>query len=132
MISLLLQRDDYTSKGIFGKLYVEETEFLCYTLEHAYLYSGEYLPKVPKGIYTCKRGIHQLKSGGPFETFEVTKVPGRWGILFHVGNYNEDSSGCILVGVDRTSRDFLTGSRTAFMSFMVRLKNVDSFLLTIE
>ncbi len=49
---------------------------------------------IPAGVYTCRLLDHP-KHG---ECWEVCDVPGRTGILFHVGNDADDSDGCLLVG----------------------------------
>ena len=107
------------------------------TLEHAYAApDGAWRPKIPPGVYRCVRGSHRLHSGPAFDTFEVTGVAGHRGILFHVGNFNSDSEGCVLCGqkeaVDpNTGQTMITGSRVAFAAFMQRLEGEDEFTLTV-
>lgn len=60
-----------------------------FTLEHPTL-------KIPAGVYTCK----PYSSDKFKDVFEVTNVPGRTAILFHVGNFSEDTEGCILLGLE--------------------------------
>ena len=70
----------------------------------------------------------------PFETFEVMGVPKCTGILFHVGNYNHDSEGCILVGENlgvANGKLMLTRSRLAFQRFMRELSSVKEFTLVV-
>ncbi len=123
-----ISTNDCKAEGIFGVLMVGSTEFAC--LEHAYPQpDGGYKPKLQPGTYVCVRGQHRLDSG-PIETFEITGVPGHSGILFHYGNYNRDSNGCVLVGKEREG-DMITLSRTAFQNFMDLLKGVDSFNLIV-
>jgi len=50
---------------------------------------------IPADLYVCKR---QWFNKGGYETFEITNVPGRSDILFHAGNTEEASLGCVLVG----------------------------------
>lgn len=133
---LVLERTDFKWTGIFGRLKTEEGEEIAKTLEHSYpsknpLYlEPEFLPKVPSGTFNCVRGIHELAFMKPFETFEVTNVPGRRGILFHVGNENKDSSGCILVG-EQIENERLLRSVKTFVKFMDRLKGIDEFSLLV-
>ena len=44
-------------------------------------------------------------------------VPARNGIMFHAGNYPQESLGCILVGEDIAFDSMLTNSRKAFDKF---------------
>lgn len=137
-MSLKLIRKKYLSCGIFGELIFEKNNFNLITLEHSYpvLAEGEintssFAPKLPIGTYLCIRGKHQLDhSKVPFETFEVTKVPNHSGILFHVGNWNKNSDGCILVGLF-PGPDCILRSHDAFEFLMLYMKGVDSFNLTV-
>lgn len=122
MKEITLIRKSFTNNGVFGELVLEKHTF--FTLERSYLNkSNKIFTKVKDGVYTCKKGIHRLKAEGPdFETFEIKGVKGHWGILFHVGNYNEDSDGCVLIGLGMGSRmngdKMITSSKQAFKKFM--------------
>lgn len=134
-MTLTLQRDRYGDFGIFGQLLTPEGTFIAYTLEHSY--SG--VPKIAPGTYTCVRGEHILAHmTEDFATFEITQVPDFQGkavsgILFHWGNYNDDSEGCILLGLG-IETEMITNSREAFRQFMSQIipLNCDTFTLTIK
>lgn len=127
-MDLVLTRQKYGSDGIFGELTDYRDNFVCHTLEHAYQIKKSpgvitYKPKIPGGKWTCLRGQHKLAhSEQPFSTFEVTEIDGHSGIVFHAGNYNKDSDGCILLGTgimkDPTGGSMLINSRVAFSKFM--------------
>lgn len=127
-----LTRHDYRHDGIFGILYDAEDDRIAATIEHSY----DLAPKLPAGTYTCVRGKHRLHGmTQDFETFEVMGVPGHTGILFHWGNYNHDTEGCILLGRVVTASPIgwmITSSRDTFERFMVDLDGIDSFQLTVE
>lgn len=142
-MKFLLKRGDYERTGIFGVLSSDDlpeivdvpSAFICQTLEHAYPVETPvgYAPKVPLGVYTCVRGIHQLeKMTHSFETFQVMNVPGHTNILFHSGNVNADSAGCILLGLKNDNDKEILESRIAFQLFMSRLEGQNSFELTVE
>ena len=95
---LILQRQLKGADGIFGGLNDEDDNQVAVTLERAYMTGGQWTPKIPAGVYTCVRGSHALKNGGMFETFEVKGVKDHSGLLFHPGNFDSDSEGCILLG----------------------------------
>lgn len=140
-MNLVLFRYEQTENGIFGVLKNAEKGLTLQTLEHAYKeYDHPMQPnspfswdaKTPKGTYVCKRGLHRLASmTEEFETFEVTGVPDHTGILFHIGNYNSDSNGCILLGASRFGT-MLKDSRVAFAHFLEATKDVNEFNLRIE
>lgn len=133
-MNLTLSRTHFDKDGIFGILTDEIGFTLALTLEHSY----DLLPKLPNGEYVCQRGPHRLHGmTSDFETFEVKNVPGHSGILFHWGNYNKDSDGCVLLGSSRTPLDLvgtpmILNSRKAFAEFMSVLKGIDSFTLTVR
>lgn len=131
-MNLRLERTRTTPEGVFGRLSTEDGRLIAYTLEHAFgpFPEAGYFAKVPKGIYRCVRGTHKLHDGIPFETFEVLKVPGATGILFHVGNYNKDSEGCILLG-EAEQEDSITHSRAAFEKFMQLQAQTNEFFLEV-
>ena len=79
--------------GTFGVLIHENLPFAV-TLEREWLDNKQNISCIPAGTYTCQR-IYSMKFG---ETFEVTNVPNRTHILFHKGNLDDDSHGCILIG----------------------------------
>lgn len=131
---MILKRDSYLASGIFGVLQNDMNDFLCETLEHAFPNDAQngWLPIIPPGVYTCVRGMHHLKNKiDMFETFEITGVAGHTGLLFHPGNINADSHGCVLVGTDRQMSTIIN-SRVAFQALMNRLTGLDSFKLTVE
>ena len=128
-MKLSLKRIKYDENGIFGELHSESGSKLAVTLEHSY----ECKPKLPNGSYICQRGIHRLAShlDQPFVTFEIMNVPGHTGILFHPGNTNDNSEGCVLLGAE-IQENSITKSRVTFDNFMDLLEGEDQFELTVE
>lgn len=136
-MTFTLTRTNRVATGIFGTLQSTQVIFACKTLEHAYPDADKpslHLPKLPEGTYTCVRGTHTVGHENPitFETFEVTNVPGHTGILFHSGNFNADSEGCILLGEEQDGLLGISNSRVAFQEFMTFLTGLDSFELVVE
>lgn len=137
-MNLRLRRTHHIAAGVFGELFDESGHLVCYTLEHSYESSdlgGHHVAKLPVGTYTCRRGDHRLHSG-PIVTFEVMGVPGHKGILFHCGNAEDDSEGCILVGLEQHTKNgelvSIGKSRAAFEEFMDLEAGVNEFSLTVE
>jgi len=134
-MNLTLTRKTFIENGVIGELNSDDG-FISVCLERTYLKSKKSRPKVPAGTYKCVRGIHRLHDNVDFETFEVMGVPGCTGILIHVGNYSEDSDGCILIGSAVGNRSngskMITSSKQKFAEFMERQKSVDEFTLIVE
>jgi hypothetical protein len=138
-MNLTLKRGDADIDGVFSQLTSDDSgKLIAMTLEHAYPQEdGSYAPKIQPGTYTCVRSLHQLHNmERPFITFEITGVTGHTNILFHVGNFNEDSEGCVLLGEyitrSATGVQMLTNSRVTFEKFMSFQENVTSFTLTVK
>lgn len=142
-MDLTLKRMTPEAEGVFGHLLDDQGRILATTLEHSYSSEsgdGSYASKIPNGIYTCIRGQHQLHSmKAPFTTFEITGIKGHKNILFHIGNFNEDSDGCVLLGTgmlmagdtSAKTKPMLTRSKEAFSRFMSLQKDVNAFTLTV-
>jgi hypothetical protein len=138
-MNLTLSRIGANDHGVFSVLEDEDGQTLSCCLEHAFAAGSDgFIPKVPRGTYTCVRGVHKLSDLIPFTTFEITGVPNFMGspvtgILFHVGNYNGDSEGCVLVGhaFQGNPMGSLLNSREAFGQLMSKLDGLDEFQLTV-
>lgn len=138
-MNLSLVRKQFAKCGIFSELLDEDGKHIAFALEHAYPAQTRdgWIPKIPNGTFICFRGMHQLAGmSTPFETFEVTDVPNHTGILFHVGNFNKDSEGCILLGdgfqQNGNTVIMVTKSQVAFENFMHQQSLVNSFMLTVK
>ena len=93
MIRIPLERFLISSDGVFGLLTVRGMHL--FTCEEEDLGNLVSLSCIPIGAYRLERTIYH-KHG--YETFEV-HVPNRRRILFHPGNTEEDTDGCILPGM---------------------------------
>lgn len=135
-MNLTLTRNSYTPFGIFGALTDEANNQVCVTLEHSF----DNLPKVAAGTYTCRR---HPPNRLPYETWMLENVPDFQGkpvtyILIHVGNYNKDTDGCILVGrnilpnPDAPSENMITSSENTFNRIKDLTVGLTSFTLTIK
>lgn len=138
-MKFILKRSIKAADGIFGTLLDSSGAIVAYTLEHSYpspAGSANFLPKVPAGFFECELGLHELAGmDHAFSTYEVTGVVGHSGILFHTGNRNGDSEGCILLGtsiVRGGSCRELGGSRIAFQNFLSICDGASSFTLEVR
>lgn len=129
-MDLRLERKQHRIDGIFGEILDSRNRVVAYTLEHSY----DLKSKIPAGVYQCVLGTHALHNGIPFQAYELQNVPGHTNILIHMGNYNNDSEGCILVGeaiTPSSKGQMVTNSRTVFAEFMKLQKGAPSFTLTV-
>lgn len=123
---------DYTD----GLLFIGD-EFECYTLEDEHRtvkVFGE--TRIPDGSYEIglrNEGGFNNRYGNRFgKTFHkgmlhVKDVPGFEYILIHIGNSDEDTAGCLLVGSTADKDNgFIGGSKTAYKQMYSKV--VDALL----
>lgn len=94
MKKLTLRRFANTPMGAFGSIAIPDGPTL-YTCEDQWRNNVVGDSCIPAGVYKCKARPYYAKG---YDAIEVTNVPGRSHILFHIGNTNVDTRGCILVG----------------------------------
>jgi hypothetical protein len=124
-----IKRIDNAEDGVFGVLLLDD-QVCCVTLERPWLDNSINISCVPPGVYQCRR-VHSPNYG---DTFEISDVPGRTHILFHIGNTIKDSKGCVLLGSkygELKDERAILSSGTAVKKFMEKLKGVISFDLEI-
>ena len=142
-MNLSLTRTESVADGTFGLLRVTPS-LLLHTLEDDWRDNERSESCIPAGIYLLERTIYRKHN---YETFEITGVPNRSRILIHPGNTEEDTMGCILVGLrqgyvkvpfdeDTNARDVnkraVVASQEAFRRFMREMSGVDEAELEIE
>lgn len=117
-------------EGTIGALKIDK-EVFCWTLEPTDKLNKRNESCIPIQQYMCRK-ITSPRFG---ITFEVFDVPGRSDILFHKGNTEDDTLGCIILG-SRVSN--LKGKRAVlnsgetFDSFMEKMLPDSLFHLTIK
>ena len=125
-----LIRLEESEQGTIGALKIDK-EVFGWTLEPSDLLNKPNESCIPTGQYICRR-VRSPKFG---ETFMVTNVPGRTNILFHKGNTEDDTMGCILLGQTISK---LKGQRTilnsgkSFSDFMLAMAGEQTLHLTIK
>lgn len=125
-----LIRLEESEQGTFGVLKIDK-EVFCVTLEQDDEENRENESSIPAQQYICRR-IDSPKYG---DTFEICNVPGRSNVLFHPGNFIENTKGCVLLGTAfgtiNNKRGVLSSGK-AFFRFMDEIKEEQSFHLTIR
>lgn len=112
-----LVRTLFASNHTLGFLTVQGVP-VCASLELPLLDNKRNVSCIPFGSYKCFR--HNSPKYG--ECIHVTGVPKRSEILFHAGNFTDDTRGCILVGEYFThvsdSKIMLMNSRKALVRLL--------------
>lgn len=148
--------DDYTEHGVFGALLLADDRgpvLGLATLEEEWLDNETNISCIPNGTYLCRRTVYHKKqrnrdpwwSQFDYQTFEITGVDGRDRLLFHIGNTEEDTQGCVILGTDagqfevedeegggRMVKRGVAHSKTAFKMFMDALRGIDEFTLVVR
>ncbi len=107
------------------------------TLERPWANNAPSVSCIPTGEYFCKLVYNRFLHNGvklPC-TYEVTSVPNRKGILFHTGNFEKDTEGCILIGQgfgEIDNKIAILNSKVAFDSFLEKIGSAESFTLVIR
>lgn len=116
--------------GSFGALSIEGKAF-CVTLELPDRNNRKNISNIPEGVYLCKK-INSPTFG---LTFQIMDIPNRSSILFHAGNFIDDTKGCVILaehyGKLHGERAVLNSGNT-FKKFMSLMHEVDSFALKIQ
>ena len=108
-------------QGFIGVMMLDSVIF-CFTLELDDTF-------VKPGSYHCKR-FHGTRWPNTFEL----EVPGHTAVLFHAGNVEADTKGCILLGATtgklKGDRAVLNSGNT-FKQFLDVTKRIESFSLFV-
>lgn len=129
-MNFVLKRVAYLPDETLGVLLVDNIPKFT-TLEDPWKDNAKNISCIPTGNYTCSR--YQSGKFGP--TYIVDHVPGRSGILFHKGNTNKETQGCILVGRSYGTileSPAIISSYLAFNDLLSILEGIESFSLKIE
>jgi len=131
-VKLQLIRTQFGDDATNGILFVDGV-FECYTLEDQYQDQKVYGETcIPEGTYP----IEYRNEGGFFNRYvkrfptihkgrgmlEIKDIPNFKWVLFHLGNTDENSAGCVLVGstqqdLDVSKDGFIGNSKLAYTNF---------------
>ena len=99
-----------------GVLIIDGVREPLFTLENPWMGNKIGLSCIPPGKYLCKPFSGQLKK----DVYIIQDVAERSYILFHIGNYVNETKGCILIGkgVDTSQKkSMLISSQKAMKKF---------------
>lgn len=125
MRKLRMVRICQNEEGAMGTLQIDGV-LHCLTLEPDI---NDDHPQILAGIYKCRR-FHGTTW---VDTFEIL-VPGHTAVLFHVGNTEDDSKMCVLLGMNAgklKDKVAVLNSGVAFREFMKKLDKEQELELTI-
>lgn len=130
-MELYLNRLKDNGHSTLGELIVDNLKLV--TMEDTYRVEKVYSKtRIPAGRYEIK-----LRTVGKFHNEYLRKLPHHRGmlwlqdvpdfeyILIHIGNTAEDSSGCILVGMEALNDDFIANSTVAYIRLYAHV--IDAF-----
>lgn len=120
--------------GVFGRITLPNKTL--YTVEREWNNNQKSISCIPNGEYKCRLAYFNR---GKYQTFEVTNVPDRSNILFHIANFSHELNGCIglgeEIGVIWTAKGPKLGikhSRRAFEYFYHYMLSLTPFELIIR
>ena len=117
-MKIKVSRYSKNNESTLGAFFIDGV-FQCHTLEdeqRTVKVMSE--TRIPEGTYTielAKWGDHHVKYGKLFPTMHkgmllLKDVPGFQGILIHIGNTDEDTAGCLLVGMQANNNKQMDGA----------------------
>ena len=130
MNATIIRVSTHPTHGTFGVLTIDNKP-QAVTLEPYKRDNAVSISCIPTGQYICKRYSSKKYNN----TFEVTAVQGRSKILFHSGNTDNNTKGCIILGSNFGNllhEWAILNSRKAMQQFMQHTAEVDEFMLTIR
>lgn len=148
--NILVKRITKSAEYTIGKLYIND-RYICDTLEDTdrNLTKDTSLDKIketkvygktaiPTGRYKVNMNIVSPKFknrswAAPYNGCipRLQDVPGFEGVLIHPGNTEDDTLGCILVGVNNVKGQ-VTNSQNTFHTLMKELQKFDEIFITIQ
>ena len=143
----IARRDTYT----IGKLYIDG-KYICDTCEDkdrglkqsdniAVIKARKVYSQtaIPTGRYRVTLGVKSNRFGNRAQYAfcqgllpRLINVPGFDGVLIHIGNTAEDSSGCILVGQNKAVGKVLNSTETFKKLYAILREADDNIYITIE
>ena len=122
MINLLIIRDTFTDESTIGELFLNG-ERLCDTLENPWLDNQKNISCIPVGEYPVRLRLARESATKKYLHLLIQDVPNRNYVLFHRGNTNADTQGCVLVGLG-SQQDFVSNSVLAMDLLMKEIVNL--------
>jgi hypothetical protein len=131
-LKITLERDYIHDKTLGCLSYIKNGKLYQFsTLEPLWADNKKNISCIPEGIFNA--AVYPSQKYGL--TYSVS-VPERSGVLFHAGNTERDTQGCILVGdyfeMHANIGAYLKESKKAFKEFIESLKGTKTFILSVK
>jgi hypothetical protein len=98
-MNIILRRLSEDNYGTHGRFEYENGVVICQTIERRWYDNQRDISCIPDGTYGC---VPHVKSNNGQECWLLNNVPDRSGVLIHTGNTENDSEGCIIIGLVAT------------------------------
>ena len=135
-MKLQLVRVQFGEDAVNGMLFIDGV-FECYTLEDQYQEVKVYGETcIPEGTYKLgfrkEGGFHNRykeRFANHVGMIEILDIPNFKYVLFHLGNSDENTAGCILVGssqqdLDLSKDGWISSSKLAYKNFYPKVSKV--------
>lgn len=111
-MKISVHRVEADAESTLGKLFIDGV-FACWTLEDQAQPGGKVRgeTRIPEGVYRLRqRKIGESRFDPSYSKrfpdmhkgmIEICDVPNFLGVLIHVGNFETETEGCLLVGLER-------------------------------
>lgn len=110
-----------------------------YSVEKRWANNAPKISCIPAGLYVCKHTIFHPGREDGYPTFEITGVPDRSEIKFHVANWEHQLLGCVGLGMaihflehEGAPKLAVTRSKEAFQAFWSQFKELETWQLDIR
>jgi len=128
MKTIRVQRKEETEKATFGELYVDD-EKIGQTLEPPWRNNKISESCIPPGEYDAYIRSKET-SRWDYDVIQLRDVFNRSAIQIHIGNYINDTKGCILIGKGR-GKNAVWNSTDAYEELMSKLDE-EEFKVIVE
>ncbi len=132
MKTIVIRRAFQSRKASLGILKVLGLDHdPVFTLENPWKQNQKMVSCIPEGSYLCRK----YSSDKYPNVYQVLEVPNRTHILFHAGNFERDTKGCILLGLGACSLGddpMVSNSRLAMAKFRGIMGDDEEFKLVIS
>lgn len=129
-----LRLTDETVNSTVSSLRFPGNKHECFTVEDGHRDVKEYgNTRIPAGTYKLIKRRHggfynkYKKRFGHDYVWQLENVPGFTDILIHIGNYKEDTKGCLLLnnGIHKKKNWSGIGSTAAYLAFFNKLDKIN-------